>query len=59
MMNSDMRVVVRDMGRVLSLAVIALLLGSALILSAVGPARAGEPPLLANKAKLAALPYLA
>lgn len=58
-MNSDMRIVAWDMGRIMFAAVIALLLGSALILSAVGPARAGEAPVAANKAALAALPYLA
>ncbi len=35
---------IRDIGRVLSVAIAALLFGSTMILSAVGPARAGEAP---------------
>lgn len=49
----------RDIGQTLSVAIAALLFGSTMILSAVGPARASEAPVLATKATPATLRYLA
>ncbi len=51
--------IAREIGQTLSLAIAALLLGSTMILSAVGPARASEAPILADHATPAALRYLA
>lgn len=59
MMNGDIRIRFGDMGAALSLAAAAMLLASTLILSAVGPARAGEAPMGAHQATLAASRYLA
>ncbi|PNP97362.1 hypothetical protein A8G00_22255 [Sphingobium sp. SA916] len=50
---------VREIGQFLSVAIASVLFGSTLILSAVGPARASEIPMLANKECPAALHYLA
>ena len=50
---------VREIGQLLSVAIASILLGSTLILSAVGPARASEAPLLAGHNNPAALHYLA
>jgi|UPI0004181625 hypothetical protein len=50
---------VREIGQLLSVAIAAVLFGSTLILSAVGPARASEAPMLATQDTPAALRYLA
>ncbi|SCW73477.1 hypothetical protein SAMN02927924_02468 [Sphingobium faniae] len=50
---------VREIGQLLSVAMAALLFGSTVILSAVGPARASEAPMLATNDTPAALRYLA
>ena len=50
---------VRAIGQFLSVAIAAVLFGSTLILSAVGPARASELPVLVNPDCPAALHYLA
>ena len=50
---------VRDIGQTLSIAIVSVLFGSTLILSAVGPARASEAPLLATHNNPACLRYLA
>jgi len=50
---------VREIGQLLSVAIAAVLFGSTLILSAIGPARASEAPMLATQDTPAALRYLA
>ncbi|MFC3695844.1 MAG: hypothetical protein ACOY4N_01545 [Pseudomonadota bacterium] len=50
---------IREIGQLMSVAVAALLFGSTLILSAVGPARASEAPASASQAAPMALCYLA
>lgn len=50
---------VREIGQFLSVVIASVLFGSTLILSAVGPARASEMPLLANPECPAASHYLA
>lgn len=50
---------VREIGQFLSVVIASVLFGSTLILSAVGPARASEAPMLASQATPAALRYLA
>jgi hypothetical protein len=50
---------VREIGQLMSVAIAALLFGSTLILSAVGPARASEAPMLASNTTPMALRYLA
>ncbi|WP_327752518.1 hypothetical protein VVT58_13810 [Sphingobium sp. SJ10-10] len=50
---------VREIGQFLSVVIASVLFGSTLILSAVGPARASEMPLLANPECPAATHYLA
>jgi hypothetical protein len=50
---------VREIGQLMSVALAALLFGSTLILSAVGPARASEAPMLASQTTPVALRYLA
>ena len=50
---------IREIGQLMSVAVAALLAGSTLILSAVGPARASEAPASASQAAPMALCYLA
>lgn len=50
---------IREIGQLLSAAIAAVLLGSTMILSAVGPARASETPMLAAQNTPAALRYLA
>ena len=51
---------VREIGQLMSFAVAALLVGSTLILAAVGPARASETPILASETHNPATPrYLA
>ncbi|WP_176400370.1 hypothetical protein [Sphingobium sp. Z007] len=50
---------VRDISQLLSAAIAALLFGSTMILSAVGPARASEAPILATQHSTATLRYLA
>ncbi|MBA4756082.1 MAG: hypothetical protein H2050_14740 [Sphingobium sp.] len=50
---------IREIGQLMSVAVAALLAGSTLILSAVGPARASEAPTSASQAAPMALCYLA
>ena len=50
---------IREIGQLMSVAVAALLFGSTLILSAVGPARASEAPVLATQDTPATLRYLA
>jgi hypothetical protein len=49
----------REIGQTLSVAIAALLFGSTMILSAVGPARASEAPVLASYTTPATLRYLA
>ncbi|MET0371680.1 MAG: hypothetical protein ABW039_09920 [Sphingobium sp.] len=49
----------REIGQTLSVAIAALLFGSTMILSAVGPARASEAPMLASHTTPATLRYLA
>ena len=51
---------VREIGQLMSVAIAARLVGSTLILSAVGPARASETPILASEThNPATLRYLA
>ncbi|WP_197707377.1 MULTISPECIES: hypothetical protein [Sphingobium] len=50
---------VREIGQFLSVAIVSVLFGSTLILSAVGPARASEGPMLANHDCPAVQHYLA
>jgi len=50
---------VREIGQFLSVVIASVLFGSTLILSAVGPARASEIPMLATHDCPAALRYLA
>ena len=50
---------IREIGQLMSVAVAALLAGSTLILSAVGPARASEAPILASSDMPAPARYLA
>lgn len=50
---------IREIGQLVSVALAALLFGSTLILSAVGPARASEAPMLASQTTPVALRYLA
>ena len=50
---------VREMGKLMSVAIAALLFGSTMVLSAVGPARASETPVLASDTTPAPLRYLA
>ena len=51
---------VREIGQLMSVAIAALLVGSTLILAAVGPARASETPILASETHHPATPrYLA
>lgn len=49
----------REIGQLMSVAIAALLFGSTMILSAVGPARASETPVLASDHTPATLRYLA
>lgn len=49
----------REIGQMMSVAIVAVLFGSTMILSAVGPARASEGPILAAKMQAAPLRYLA
>lgn len=50
---------VREFGQLMSVAIAAVLFGSTMILSAVGPARASETPILATQDTPATLRYLA
>ena len=50
---------VREIGKLMSVAIAALLFGSTMVLSAVGPARASETPVLASDTAPATLRYLA
>jgi len=50
---------VREIGQLMSVAIAAVLFGSTMILSAVGPARASEAPVLATQDTPATLRYLA
>jgi hypothetical protein len=50
---------VREIGQLMSVAVAAVLFGSTMILSAVGPARAGETAALASHDMAASSRYLA
>ncbi|WP_200928384.1 hypothetical protein [Sphingobium sp. Leaf26] len=50
---------VREIGQLMSVAIVAVLFGSTMILSAVGPASASEIPVLATQHTPAALRYLA
>ena len=50
---------IREIGQLVSVALAALLFGSTLILSAVGPARASEAPMLASQTTPVVLRYLA
>lgn len=50
---------VRHIGQMMSVAIAAVLFGSTMILSAVGPARASEQPMLADQNAPATLRYLA
>ncbi len=50
---------VREIGQLMSVAIVAVLFGSIMILSAVGPARASEAPILATQDSPATLRYLA
>jgi hypothetical protein len=58
-MNKDTNIAVREIGQILSIAIAAVLFGSTMILSAVGPARASEAPVLASHSTPPALRYLA
>lgn len=58
-MNDDKKIAIRDIGQMLSVAIAALLFGSTMILSAVGPARASEAHVLASKTTPVSLRYLA
>ena len=49
----------REIGQLVSVAIAAILFGSTMILSAVGPARASETPVLASDHTPATLRYLA
>ena len=49
----------REIGQLMSVAIAAVLFGSTMILSAVGPARASEAPTSASQAAPMALCYLA
>jgi hypothetical protein len=50
---------VREIGQLMSVAMAALLFGSTMILSAIGPARASEIPVLSTHDTPATLRYLA
>lgn len=50
---------IREIGQLLSIALASILIGSTLVLSAVGPARASEAPVPAGHNNPAALYYLA
>ena len=50
---------IREIGQLMSVAVAAVLFGSTMILSAVGPARASEAPALAKHDMAASSRYLA
>ncbi|WP_162849078.1 hypothetical protein [Sphingobium amiense] len=50
---------VREIGQLMSVAIAAVLFGSTMILSAVGPARASETPALASHNSPASVRYLA
>jgi hypothetical protein len=50
---------VREIGQLMSVAIVAVLFGSTMILSAVGPARASEAPALASHDMPASSRYLA
>ena len=50
---------VREIGQLMSVAIAAVLFGSTMILSAVGPTRASETPVLATQETPATLRYLA
>ena len=50
---------VREIGQLMSVAIAAVLFGSTMILSAVGPARASEAPILASSDMPAPARYLA
>ncbi len=50
---------VREIGQLMSVAIAAVLFGSTMILSAVGPARASEAPVLASHDAPASVRYLA
>ncbi|MCC4232138.1 MULTISPECIES: hypothetical protein [Sphingomonadaceae] len=49
----------REIGQLMSVAIAAVLFGSTMILSAVGPARASEAPILASSDMPAPARYLA
>lgn len=57
-MENDSKKVL-EIGQFLSVVLASVLFGSTLILSAVGPARATEAPILADQASPVALRYLA
>ena len=50
---------IREIGQLMSVAIAAVLFGSTMILSAVGPARASEVTILATQQTPATLRYLA
>ncbi|WP_293979454.1 hypothetical protein [Sphingobium sp.] len=50
---------VREIGQLMSVAIAAVLFGSTMVLSAVGPARASEAPVLAIHDAPASMRYLA
>ena len=50
---------IREIGQLMSVAIAAILFGLTMILSAVGPARASEAPILASSQTAAPAPYLA
>ncbi|MEJ7932774.1 hypothetical protein WG907_00700 [Sphingobium sp. AN558] len=58
-MEDHKKIAIRDIGQMLSVAIAAVLFGSTMILSAVGPARASEAPVLASKTTPVSLRYLA
>lgn len=58
-MENNNKIAVRDIGQTLSVAIAAVLFGSTMILSAVGPARASEATVLADQTTPPALRYLA
>jgi hypothetical protein len=58
-MREDTKIEVRQIGQTLSVAIAAVLFGSTMILSAVGPARASETVLATSHSAPATARYLA
>ena len=57
--NMEKTTNMREIGQLMSVAIAAVLFGSTMILSAVGPARASEAPILASSDMPAPTRYLA